>query len=139
MSALSFAEAPGELLLLFPNEENILIASQCDLRSGGCSSCERAGTSCAGYRHTDELRIVNETRSIEERVILRQKLSRYTSDLDSSYVGDNPDACWCPSVPHCGNAVRAEKTVFCEPKCSCGQSFCFACKGAPHSPCTCDM
>lgn len=64
---------------------------------------------------------------------------KYEYALNASYVEDNADVCWCPSVPHCGHAVRAEKDVFCEPRCRCGHRFCFACAGEPHSPCTCDM
>ena len=46
---------------------------------------------------------------------------------------------WCPSVPHCGRAVRVAGEVHCEPECACGRRFCFACTLEPHSPCTCDM
>lgn len=43
------------------------------------------------------------------------------------------------SVPHCGNAMRVDGEPHCEPECSCGTRFCFACTEEPHSPCTCDM
>lgn len=31
-----------------------------------------------------------------------------------SYVDDNKRVKWCPSVPHCGHAVRTNKEPFCE-------------------------
>ncbi len=31
-----------------------------------------------------------------------------------SYVDDNKRVKWCPSAPHCGNAVRTNKEPFCE-------------------------
>lgn len=52
---------------------------------------------------------------------------------------DNALVRWCPSVPHCGRAIRVAGEVHCEPECACGQRFCFACALEPHSPCTCDM
>ncbi len=52
---------------------------------------------------------------------------------------DNQLVRWCPSVPHCGRALRVAGEVHCEPECACGQRFCFACALEPHSPCTCDM
>ena len=66
-------------------------------------------------------------------------LGKYQDSLLSSYIEDNAMVRWCPSVPHCGNAVRAETDPHCEPSCSCGMRFCFACSDEPHSPCTCEM
>lgn len=66
-------------------------------------------------------------------------LGKYRDSLMCSYVEDNAMVCWCPSVPHCGNAVRADVDPHCEPTCSCGLKFCFACGDEPHSPCTCEM
>ena len=66
-------------------------------------------------------------------------LAKFESKLLASYIEDNNLARWCPSVPHCGNAVRVESEPHCEPVCSCGLKFCFNCCEAPHSPCTCDM
>lgn len=35
---------------------------------------------------------------------------------------------WCPSVPHCGNAIRLEDhEVLREVECACGLEFCFGC------------
>eukprot|EP00884_Botryococcus_braunii_P004214 jgi/Botrbrau1/13794/Bobra.0056s0044.1 len=66
-------------------------------------------------------------------------LGRYERCLLESYVEDNATVQWCPSVPHCGRAIRIEGEQFCEPQCSCGTQFCFACSAKPHSPCTCQM
>lgn len=46
---------------------------------------------------------------------------------------------WCPSIPHCGNAIRVETDEFCEVECSCGLQFCFSCLSEAHSPCSCWM
>jgi ariadne-1 len=60
-----------------------------------------------------------------------------------SYVDDNSAVKWCPSVPHCGRAIRlaaAETEPLCEVECPCGTSFCFRCAATtPHSPCPCVM
>ena len=55
-----------------------------------------------------------------------------------SYVDDNKRVKWCPSVPHCGHAIRCRELHW-EVDCACGQRFCFACCEAQHSPATCDM
>jgi ariadne-1 len=36
-----------------------------------------------------------------------------------SYIEDNKMVKWCPSIPHCGNAIWAEDDEFCEVR-SCG-------------------
>ena len=66
-------------------------------------------------------------------------LAKYSGTLAASYIEDNARVCWCPSVPHCGNAIRADSELHCEPTCDCGLKFCFACQQEPHSPCTCEM
>ena len=126
-------------------------------------------------------------------------LAKLSKALLESYVDDNKEAKWCPSTPHCGNAIKVRlldanvqptpvqrgwlqsiagrlrrntsnrptvllqqgptltftcgsgpsaDTVrlvqvdgepYCEPTCACGNQFCFACTGKPHSPCTCEM
>ncbi|CAL8462233.1 g1764 [Coccomyxa elongata] len=66
-------------------------------------------------------------------------LARFDRSLLESYVEDNAMVRWCPSVPHCGRAIRVEGEVHCEPECSCGLRFCFACGEEAHSPCTCEM
>ena len=63
----------------------------------------------------------------------------YERSLLESYIEDNAKVKWCPSVPHCGAAVEVFGELCCEPLCSCGLRFCFACGDAPHSPCTCAM
>ncbi|PSC75216.1 putative E3 ubiquitin-ligase ARI1 isoform X2 isoform A [Micractinium conductrix] len=65
-------------------------------------------------------------------------LQKYEQALLESYVDDNKRVKWCPSVPHCGRAVRS-KDLNCEVDCACGHKFCFACCEAQHSPATCDM
>lgn len=63
--------------------------------------------------------------------------------LLQSYVDDNSAVKWCPSVPHCGRAIRVdaadEAEPLCEVRCPCGVGFCFRCAAAAHSPCPCAM
>ncbi|CAM8997572.1 unnamed protein product [Rhodiola kirilowii] len=59
--------------------------------------------------------------------------------LLESYIEDNKMVKWCPSVPHCGNAIRVEEDQLCEVECSCGLQFCFSCLSEVHSPCSCLM
>lgn len=66
-------------------------------------------------------------------------IGRYETSLLESFIEDNKLVRWCPSVPHCGNAVQVNGELQCEPECSCGHRFCFGCGLEPHSPATCDM
>ncbi|KZV52653.1 hypothetical protein F511_07046 [Dorcoceras hygrometricum] len=67
---------------------------------------------------------------------LAEKFDRF---LLESYIEDNKMVKWCPSVPHCGNAIRVENDEYCEVECSCGLQFCFSCLSETHSPCSCLM
>ncbi|KAL7156716.1 hypothetical protein ABFS83_02G027300 [Erythranthe nasuta] len=67
---------------------------------------------------------------------LAEKFDRF---LLESYIEDNKMVKWCPSIPHCGNAIRIESDKFCEVECSCGLQFCFNCLSEAHSPCSCSM
>ncbi|KAK6115416.1 hypothetical protein DH2020_007685 [Rehmannia glutinosa] len=67
---------------------------------------------------------------------LAEKFDRF---LLESYIEDNKKVKWCPSVPHCGNAVRVEDDEYCEVECACGLQFCFSCSSEAHSPCSCLM
>ncbi|GKV24347.1 hypothetical protein SLEP1_g33972 [Rubroshorea leprosula] len=67
---------------------------------------------------------------------LAEKFDRF---LLESYIEDNKMVRWCPSTPHCGNAIRVEDDEFCEVECSCGFQFCFSCLSEAHSPCSCLM
>ncbi|XP_059314141.1 probable E3 ubiquitin-protein ligase ARI2 isoform X2 [Lycium ferocissimum] len=67
---------------------------------------------------------------------LAEKFDRF---LLESYIEDNKMVKWCPSIPHCGNAIRVETDEFCEVECSCGLQFCFCCLSEAHSPCSCLM
>ncbi|KAL5562582.1 hypothetical protein UlMin_032329 [Ulmus minor] len=67
---------------------------------------------------------------------LAEKFDRF---LLESYIEDNKRVKWCPSTPHCGNAIRIEDDEFCEVECSCGLQFCFSCLSEAHSPCSCLM
>ncbi|KAM7477272.1 hypothetical protein LguiB_024515 [Lonicera macranthoides] len=67
---------------------------------------------------------------------LAEKFNRF---LLESYIEDNKRVKWCPSVPHCGNAIRIEDDEYCEVECACGQQFCFSCLCEAHSPCSCQM
>ncbi|CAN7048308.1 hypothetical protein IGI04_025630 [Brassica rapa subsp. trilocularis] len=67
---------------------------------------------------------------------LAEKFDRF---LIESYIEDNKMVKWCPSTPHCGNAIRVEDDELCEVECSCGFQFCFSCSYQAHSPCSCSM
>lgn len=67
---------------------------------------------------------------------LAEKFDRF---LLESYIEDNKMVKWCPSTPHCGNAIRVDEDEFCEIECSCGNQFCFSCLCEAHSPCSCAM
>ncbi|MCD7461003.1 hypothetical protein HAX54_044982 [Datura stramonium] len=67
---------------------------------------------------------------------LADKFDRF---LLESYIDDNKRVKWCPSVPHCGNAIRIEDDEYCEVECACGVQFCFNCLSEVHSPCSCLM
>ncbi|GAB4839397.1 Probable E3 ubiquitin-protein ligase ari2, partial [Ancistrocladus abbreviatus] len=85
--------------------------------------------------------------SICDEAKVRNLVSRRDSDLAEkfdrflleSYIEDNKRVKWCPSVPHCGNAIRVDDDKFCEVECACGQQFCFSCSYEAHSPCSCLM
>ncbi|MQL93214.1 hypothetical protein Taro_025847, partial [Colocasia esculenta] len=64
---------------------------------------------------------------------------RFERFLLESYIEDNNKVNWCPSVPHCGNAIRVDGDVYCEVECACGLQFCFSCLSEAHSPCSCQM
>uniref|UniRef100_A0A5B6ZXV4 RBR-type E3 ubiquitin transferase n=1 Tax=Davidia involucrata TaxID=16924 RepID=A0A5B6ZXV4_DAVIN len=68
--------------------------------------------------------------------VLAKKFDRF---LLESYIEDNKRVKWCPSVPHCGNAIRVEDDEYCEVECTCGVQFCFSCSSEAHSPCSCLM
>ncbi|KAL9449243.1 hypothetical protein AB3S75_011216 [Citrus x aurantiifolia] len=67
---------------------------------------------------------------------LADKFDRFMLE---SYIEDNKRVKWCPSVPHCGNAIRIEVDEFREVECACGLQFCFRCSYEAHSPCSCYM
>ncbi|KAJ8621039.1 hypothetical protein MRB53_029568 [Persea americana] len=67
---------------------------------------------------------------------IAERFDRY---LLESYIEDNNKVKWCPSVPHCGNAIRIEGDAYCEVECTCGLQFCFSCSAEAHSPCSCLM
>ncbi|XP_047336873.1 probable E3 ubiquitin-protein ligase ARI1 [Impatiens glandulifera] len=62
---------------------------------------------------------------------------KFDSFLFQSYIDDNDRVKWCPSAPHCGNAICVEEDQYCEVECACGQQFCFNCLSETHSPCSC--
>eukprot|EP00898_Chlorokybus_atmophyticus_P007190 jgi/Chlat1/7472/Chrsp6S09193 len=65
--------------------------------------------------------------------------AKYNRALVESYIEDNARVKWCPSTPHCGNAIRVDGEPYLEPLCSCSHRFCFNCGSVPHSPCSCEM
>ncbi|KAF7810951.1 putative E3 ubiquitin-protein ligase ARI1 isoform X1 [Senna tora] len=72
----------------------------------------------------------------KEHPDMAEKFDRF---LLESYIEDNKRVKWCPSTPHCGNALRVEDDELCEVECSCGLQFCFSCLSETHSPCSCLM
>lgn len=82
-----------------------------------------------------------------DEAIVRRLVSRKDPDIAvkferfllESYVDDNNKVKWCPSTPHCGNAIRVEGDLLCEVECTCGLQFCFSCLKEAHSPCSCLM
>ena len=50
---------------------------------------------------------------------------RFDRFLFESYIDHNDKVKWCPSVPHCGNAVRVEGDVYCEIQCTLRTSVLF--------------
>ncbi|XP_072974080.1 probable E3 ubiquitin-protein ligase ARI2 [Typha angustifolia] len=64
---------------------------------------------------------------------------RFERFLLESYIEDNNNVKWCPSVPHCGNAIHVKGDTYCEVECTCGLQFCFRCLSEAHSPCSCLM
>ncbi|XP_023513187.1 probable E3 ubiquitin-protein ligase ARI2 [Cucurbita pepo subsp. pepo] len=85
--------------------------------------------------------------AICDEAVVRNLVSKRHPDLANkfdrflleSYIEDNKRVKWCPSAPHCGNAIRVEDDEFCEVECSCGLQFCFSCLSDAHSPCSCLM
>ncbi|KAL2328924.1 hypothetical protein Fmac_022351 [Flemingia macrophylla] len=85
--------------------------------------------------------------SICDEAVVRTLLSRQHPDMAEkyerflleSYIEDNKRVKWCPSTPHCGNAIRVDEDELCEVECSCGVQFCFKCLSEAHSPCSCLM
>ncbi|KAF7047805.1 hypothetical protein CFC21_056673 [Triticum aestivum] len=65
---------------------------------------------------------------------------RFDRFLLESYLENNDSVKWCPSVPHCGRAIRVGAGErYTEVECPCGLGFCFACAAGAHSPCPCTM
>ncbi|KAI3686722.1 hypothetical protein L1987_80406 [Smallanthus sonchifolius] len=64
---------------------------------------------------------------------------KFDGYLLESYIDDNKRVKWCPSVPHCGYAIRVEYDEYCEVECACGVQFCFSCSSEAHFPCSCQM
>ena len=73
---------------------------------------------------------------IARRPDLAERFERF---LLESYIEDNDTVKWCPSIPHCGNAIRVKGDIYCEVECTCGCQFCFNCSLQAHSPCSCMM
>lgn len=78
------------------------------------------------------------------RRLLGQKYPDAAKHFDrfllESYLENNDFVKWCPSVPHCGRAIRVGTgDRDCEVKCPCGVSFCFNCMEQAHSPCPCTI
>ena len=67
---------------------------------------------------------------------------KYKMLLLEAYVEDNQKVKWCPSVPHCSNAVfvaSSSPKLVVNVTCTCGHEYCFNCCEEPHGPATCGM
>ncbi|XP_062073542.1 probable E3 ubiquitin-protein ligase ARI2 [Humulus lupulus] len=86
------------------------------------------------YAVCDEEKVRNLVKARDHN--LAEKFDRF---LLESYIEDNSKVKWCPSVPHCGNAIRISDDVeeIREVECACGLQFCFNCLSEAHSPCSC--
>eukprot|EP00887_Chlorella_sp_A99_P003167 scaffold9.g3167.t1 len=100
-------------------------------------SCSAEARACRAGRDPKQARSVARVKALLRAS--RPLLDKYEQALLESYIDDNRLVKWCPSVPHCGHAVRVVSDPQIEVDCSCGQKFCFACCEEPHSPATCDM
>ena len=69
----------------------------------------------------------------------RAALAKYEHAIVNSYIEDNANVRWCPSVPCCERAIEVLDEGYSEPLCACGLAFCFKCGSKPHSPATCKM
>lgn len=87
---------------------------------------------CNSICDEEKIRMLVSTRD----PILAEKFDRF---LLESYIEDNKKVKWCPSTPHCGNALRIDDCNLCEVECACGLKFCFKCSLEAHSPCSCQM
>ncbi|XP_010514481.1 PREDICTED: probable E3 ubiquitin-protein ligase ARI3 [Camelina sativa] len=75
---------------------------------------------------------------VVRRLVSPELAEKFDRFLLESYVEDNMKVKWCPSTPHCGNAIKMEDDGS-EVQCSCGHQFCFSCLSESHSPCSCLM
>ncbi|XP_020256404.1 probable E3 ubiquitin-protein ligase ARI2 isoform X2 [Asparagus officinalis] len=83
--------------------------------------------------------------AICDEFIVRSLVSKRNPDIADkfdrclleSYIDDNKRVKWCPSTPHCGNAICVKDDLLCEVECTCGHQFCFSCLLEAHSPCSC--
>ncbi|EOA25192.1 hypothetical protein CARUB_v10018509mg [Capsella rubella] len=76
---------------------------------------------------------------VVRRLVSPELAKKFERFLIESYVEDNRMVKWCPSTPHCGNAIRKIKDDDGEVECLCGLQFCFSCLSESHSPCSCLM
>lgn len=71
------------------------------------ASCLHALPLCYGVGASYPVRL-----SIQVRRILagdEELLAKLSKALLESYVDDNKEAKWCPSTPHCGNAIKVRR------------------------------
>ncbi|KAF4402113.1 hypothetical protein G4B88_017625 [Cannabis sativa] len=107
-----------------------------------CNSCDEGQSRRIGcmehkcYSVCDEEKVRNLVNSRDPN--LAEKFDRF---LLESYIEDNSKVKWCPSAPHCGNAIRIGDDIeeILEIECACGQQFCFNCLSEAHSPCPCPI
>eukprot|EP01025_Chloroclados_australasicus_P000423 TRINITY_DN10236_c0_g1_i5.p1 TRINITY_DN10236_c0_g1~~TRINITY_DN10236_c0_g1_i5.p1 ORF type:complete len:904 (-),score=81.98 TRINITY_DN10236_c0_g1_i5:291-3002(-) len=79
-----------------------------------------------------------------ETLLTKQQWSKFEQLLAVRYVDSSPLVRWCPGTG-CGNSVALDPSDAAlvlngyglEVECSCGQQFCWNCRGSPHEPATC--
>lgn len=71
-----------------------------------------------------------------EMLLDAPRFERYERMLLQSFVDDNQCASWCTRAGCTAVVVHSKRQRSVE--CTCGQRFCFRCKGPPHAPLPCD-
>ncbi|KNA13049.1 hypothetical protein SOVF_120280 [Spinacia oleracea] len=143
--------SPSSTLFCHVCMENVQFntATQMDCQHSFCNDCwTEHFIQQIRDGHSRRIRcMAHKCNTICDESVIRNLVSKRDQDLAKkfdrvlleSYIEENKFVNWCPSVPHCGNAIRVEGDVLCEVGCTCGLQFCFGCLSEAHSPCSCLM